>query len=251
MQEITTMKRDIDVIRLDETDSTNRWLRDHDGDNDLVVTTDYQTAGKGQGTNSWESERGKNLLFSIRWCPVSFPANQQFLISQAVSLAIADTLSLYINKVEVKWPNDIYYDDKKLAGILIENKLHGNWVKHCIIGIGLNVNQRLFLSDAPNPVSLCQVLNHEVNREHLLDQLTTALTDSLRNLSTGQAAQLKDRYHQHLYRKQGLHRYRETASGKEFMATIRGVADDGQLLLCGGDNQIHCYAFKEVEFVIG
>ena len=118
------------IIHIDETDSTNQWLKDHcDGVPDaLVVVADYQTAGRGCGTNTWESERGKNLLFSLLIHPSDIAANEQFRITESVSVALCQTLQAYINnRVEIKWPNDIYVGDKKICGILIENRLQGNY----------------------------------------------------------------------------------------------------------------------------
>ncbi len=154
------------IVHIEETDSTNRWLRSFGSKEDrniggansetsIVVVADYQTAGKGCGTNTWESERGKNLTFSMLIHPKGIPANQQFHITEIVSVALCKMLQSYIyNKVEIKWPNDIYVDDKKICGILIENRLQRTDIKDCIIGIGLNVNQTVFKSDAPNPVSI-------------------------------------------------------------------------------------------------
>ena len=104
------------IVHLDETDSTNHWLREYGGEEDQVVVTDYQTAGRGQGSNSWESERGKNLLFSILFHPQTIPANRQFTISMAISLAISDALEGQIGDVSIKWPNDIYWRNGKIGG---------------------------------------------------------------------------------------------------------------------------------------
>ena len=164
---------DFKVIHIDETDSTNRWLRDYalsQPEGDYVVVSEYQTAGRGCGTNSWESERGKNLTFSLLIHPTEITADCQFRISEAVSLALCETLDAYVTdrQVSVKWPNDIYVDDCKICGMLIENRLRGRLMTDSIIGIGLNVNQQEFFSDAPNPVSLVQLLGHEVALEPLL-----------------------------------------------------------------------------------
>ena len=178
---------DFKIIHIDETDSTNRWLMEHSDSSletlsdvakepSLCVVADYQTAGKGCGTNSWESERGKNLTFSVMLHPVEIPASGQFRISEAVSVALCTTLEAYIyNKVEIKWPNDIYVGDQKICGILIENRLQGSTIMNSIVGIGLNVNQQIFRSDAPNPVSMYQLVGHEMDRTALLDAFLKAL----------------------------------------------------------------------------
>jgi BirA family biotin operon repressor/biotin-[acetyl-CoA-carboxylase] ligase len=241
---------DFKIIHIDETDSTNRWLKEH-RDSSLVslsdvtkepslcVVADYQTAGKGCGTNSWESERGKNLLFSMMIHPENLPANKQFQISMAISLAIVDALGQLVGDLCIKWPNDIYWRNGKLAGILIENTLKGNFIKDSIIGVGLNVNQREFHSDAPNPVSLWQITSQETDREQLLK-------DILNRLDFGEA--LKECYMKLLYRRKGFHPY--TDKDGVFMAEIAGVEDDGHLLLIDEDGKERRYAFKEVTFII-
>ena len=204
------------IIHIDETDSTNRWIKEN-GSGDMVVVADYQTAGRGCGTNKWESERGKNLLFSILIHPVEVPVMRQFHISMAISMAIFDALEQYIGDVSIKWPNDIYWRNGKLGGILIENRLQGGCIKDCIIGIGLNVNQEQFFSDAPNPVSLKQI--HAEDTDYLA----------------------------HLYRRKGFHPYTDKQGA--FMAELVDVEADGHLLLRDDNGTQRRYAFKEVSFV--
>ena len=162
------------IIRLEETTSTNSYLRQLLFKESLpegsVVVAQTQTAGRGQIGNVWESETGKNLTFSIVLYPDCIPANRQFLISQITSLSVKETLEAYTNDVAVKWPNDIYWKDKKICGMLIENDLSGHNMYCSIIGIGINVNQAVFFSDAPNPVSLCQIIGKEIDKEELLDR---------------------------------------------------------------------------------
>lgn len=149
------------IIRLEETTSTNNYLRGLVGKESLpegsIVVTEYQTAGRGQVGNTWESEPGKNLMFSIILYPDFLPANRQFLISQIAALSVKETLDAYVDGITVKWPNDIYWRDKKICGMLIENDLTGHSLYCSVIGIGININQREFLSDALNPVSLVQI----------------------------------------------------------------------------------------------
>lgn len=207
----------------------------------MVVWTDYQTAGKGQGTNSWESERGKNLLFSIFYHPEAIPANRQFVISMAISLAIADALGEQIGDVSIKWPNDIYWRNGKIGGILIENRLSGQIIRDSIIGVGINVNQQHFHSDAPNPVSLWQIHGQETDREALLHEI-------LDRFSLYIHQEIKERYKAILYRRKGFHPY----SDKEgtFMATFVDVEDDGHLLLSDESGKERRYVFKEVQYII-
>lgn len=230
------------IVHIDETDSTNRWLKDH-GEGTMVVATDYQTAGKGCGSNAWESERGKNLTFSMLIHPDGITAREQFHITEVVSVALCRTLQPYIyNKVEIKWPNDIYVGDRKLCGILIENRLQGNVIVDCIIGIGLNVNQRVFLSDAPNPVSMYQLTGQELDRDELLKAFIENLDQEWQNKTNG------SEYRELLYRKgkDGLY---EDKTGR-FVARLADVLPDGRLLLVDEEGKERTYAFKEVSFII-
>ena len=233
---------DFKIIHIEETDSTNRWLRENSQGCEVVVA-EYQTAGKGCGTNSWESERGKNLTFSVMLHPEEIPASRQFRISEAVSVALCATLEAYIyNKVEIKWPNDIYVGDRKICGILIENRLQGSTIKDSIIGIGLNVNQQTFRSDAPNPVSMCQLLGHEIDRAVLLEAFLKALDVAMVSET------LASDYCSRLYRRDGFYGYRD--SHGEFQAKLLDVLDDGRLVLLDTEGRTRMYAFKEVVFIV-
>ena len=228
------------VIRLDEVDSTNRWLRDYvpsDEETVSICTAEFQTDGQGCGGNSWESERGKNLLFSVLIHPSDIAANEQFQISMATALAICDALRDFgIGEARVKWPNDIYWRDRKLCGMLI----------------GLNVNQTDFrfpqaagynAQTDPTPVSMRQILGREIDREAVLRSIVghlkicSCMTDFTRM-----------RYNALLYRRDGqLHPFRD--SNGEFMAEILEVGQNGSLLLKKADGKALAYAFKEVAFV--
>ena len=135
-------------IHIEKTDSTNTLARSlaNESREDILITTDFQTAGRGQRGNSWESEQGKNLLFSLIIHPQDIPASQQFILCQHISLALCEVLRNYTNNISIKWPNDIYWDNKKIAGILIEHDIEGGYLARTIIGIGLNVNQTNFSS---------------------------------------------------------------------------------------------------------
>ncbi len=228
-------------MHIDETDSTNRWLRAHGGSADSVVWADYQTAGRGCGSNRWESERGANLLFSILIHPHAIPVSQQFQVSMAISLAIYDALSNTIGDLSIKWPNDIYWRNGKLGGILIEHRIQGAMIRDSIIGVGLNVNQRQFRSDAPNPVSLFQITEQEMDRKQLLDAI-------LQNFSQYISQPLKSRYCSLLFRRQGYHPYVDQQGA--FMAAWQDVEDDGHLILLDDEGKQRRYAFKEVQYVL-
>ncbi len=230
------------IVHVDETDSTNRWMKEN-GEGVMVVVADFQTAGKGCGSNTWESERGQNLLFSVLIHPQKVSARTQFIITQMVSVALCNTLQRYIPQTpEIKWPNDIYVGDKKICGVLIENRLEGRRIKDCIIGIGLDVNQTVFVSDAPNPVSIKQLTGRDTDRDELLAAFLDELQKAIDNKGIHQA------YMNRLYRREGLYPFE--AAGKRFMATVVGTTDDGRLMLQDSNGIAHLYRFKEVVFVI-
>jgi BirA family biotin operon repressor/biotin-[acetyl-CoA-carboxylase] ligase len=233
---------DFRVIHIEETDSTNRWLKEN-GEGTMVVMADYQTAGKGCGTNAWESERGKNLTFSMLIHPDGMLAKDQFHITEVVSVAMCKTLQSYIhNKVEIKWPNDIYVGDRKICGILIENRLQGQEIKDCIIGIGLNVNQTEFKSDAPNPVSLRQLTGKETDINELLTTFLECFDRECKSKTTCFT------YREILYKKgkDSLYKSKTTC----FTARLMDVLPDGRLLLVDKEGQERTYAFKEVQFIV-
>lgn len=157
-------------------DSTSAELRRRMSAEELphgyCISADFQTAGHGQATNHWESEDGKNLLFSLLLRPYVIPASEQFVVTEIVTLAIINALQDYIRqRITIKWPNDIYVGDKKLCGILIENALCGPVIDTCIVGIGININQELFTSDAPNPISLKQLNGRDNDREEIFEEI--------------------------------------------------------------------------------
>ncbi len=241
------MKREI--IRLNEVGSTNDYLRQHGvvGDDEMtVVVADYQTSGRGQAINTWESEAGKNLLLSILVHPWHTPTAYQFLLSMAGALALKDTLGAYTDGITLKWPNDVYWHDRKISGTLIETSLSGGRLKGCIYGIGLNVNQLMFVSDAPNPVSLAGIVGHEVDREQVLQRLLDNFEKRYELLERGGAADISEEYYMSLYRRDGFYPY-EDADG-QFEASIVEVADNGTIVLRDKEGRFREYTFKEVKF---
>ena len=277
------------VIHIDETDSTNAWLRSLcskesrnlgmplrggcakgsreknprfqyslDKNLSLAIVAEYQTAGKGCGSNTWESERGKNLTFSVLLHPTEIRASWQFRISEAVSVALCETLErlfrplsssdsspeLGEQEVTIKWPNDIYVGDRKICGILIENRLKGSTITDSIVGIGLNVNQSEFRSDAPNPVSIFQLTGEETDREALLQAFLKELSKAMEM----DPETLAQSYRSRLYRREGMHRFSDSQG--EFEAKVLNVLDDGRLVLLDTEGKARMYAFKEVQFCI-
>ena len=239
------------IIRLEETDSTNTYLRQHASQMEAwmtVVTAEYQTAGRGQGVHTWESNRSENLLFSVLTHPVMVPVRSLFLLSEAGALALKEVLDGYTDGITLKWPNDIYWNDRKLSGTLIETSIGGGRIKNCVFGIGLNVNQKTFESDAPNPVSLAQILGHDIDREQLFKQIVAAFEKYYRMLENGQYDAISALYHEALYRRQGFYMY-EDGDGR-FEGAIVEVGDDGLLVLRDRDGRFREYEFREVKFVL-
>ena len=239
------------IIRLKDVDSTNRFLKDLDSYDEAALTiavADYQTAGRGQGTHTWESEEGKNLLFTMLTCPVWVPVRQQFLLSEIGALAIKEVLDTYADGFTLKWPNDVYWNDKKISGTLIETSIDSKGIKRCIFGIGINVNQMEFKSDAPNPVSLAQILGHEVDREEVLQKVIEAFYRYYELLRRADYMDVSGIYHLSLYRRKGYHWY-EDKNGK-FEGAFVEVEDDGHLILHDKKGVIRSYAFGEIRFVL-
>lgn len=241
------------IIHIKETDSTNNFLRkeillNNDLMEGTVVFSDFQTAGKGQRGNSWESEDGQNLLFSMVLYPTFLDANRQFIISQIVSLAITDILGKYTNGITIKWPNDIYWQKKKICGILIENDLMGETIKQSIIGIGLNINQKEFRSNAPNPVSLYQITEQEHKREDLLGDIIERTHHYYDKLRWGEEKEVKESYKKHLFRKEGYHFFSDGIHS--FEAKIKEVEDSGLLVLEDRSGEERIFAFKEIQYIL-
>ena len=232
-----------------ETDSSNYLLKKLIGLEVLpeffAVRTAFQTAGKGQAGNSWESAAGQNLLCSILLYPHNIPLDKHFVLSQIVSLAVVELLQSKGVECKIKWPNDIYWNDKKIAGILIENSLRSNRIESSIVGIGLNVNQMNFESDAPNPVSLRQI----IAKKWLVAQLLKELIDYIQMIYKWDIMQVQQVYIERMYRFGSIHLFK-IPGGETFKARIAQVEPDGQLKLDLLNGQIAGYYFKEIEFVI-
>ena len=236
------------IIRVAKTDSTNACLLQLSNEKVLasgtVVVTDHQTQGRGQGDNSWESEPGANLTFSIILYP--FPSVHAFVLSKAISLAVCDFVSRFVSDVSIKWPNDVYVGERKIAGILIENFFEGIWLTKSVAGIGLNINQKHFVSDAPNPVSLRQLTGKTYPLEKCLQTLHADIAARYQMI-TENADKLNADYLQRLYRFRRLSRF--SAGGILFDAIITGVNDDGMLEMKTEDGECKTFGFKEVVFV--
>ena len=229
-------------MRVERTDSTNTLLKEllAKGEwpqDERFLYAGYQTAGRGQTGNSWESEEGKNLLCSI----VLPPAKNLYFLNIAVSVAI---LRLIDEPLTIKWPNDIYWQDKKLAGILLENAIVGSEITYSIAGIGLNVNQTEFVSDSPNPVSLKQI----TGKENDIDQLMQDLFEAVYTVLNEPEDVIWSEYKSHLYRREGYWPFADTNG--IFEAQIEDVLPTGEVVLRDENNKKRVYHFKQIRYVL-
>jgi BirA family biotin operon repressor/biotin-[acetyl-CoA-carboxylase] ligase len=246
-----------------QTYSTSTLLREQYSDalpHFYTIRTDYQTAGRGQAGNSWESEAGKNLLFSTLLRYEGIHAAQQWRLSMLVAVALWESLAKYLpqDRLTIKWPNDIYYGDEKLVGILIENSLSGQYVGHSIVGIGVNVNQTKWLSNAPNPISMKEITGEEYDVEALMNEWI----NSMKSWECRTTEDIKKAYMQHLYRRDGWHMYVEREVSVEptqiarrdikgaFLAQLIGITEQGELMLRKENNEEKIYHFKQIRFVL-
>ena len=229
-------------IHLEETTSTNTYIKGLalEADEMVVVSTLWQTAGRGQGVNRWESERGKNLLFSLMARPSFVAVQQQFALSMAGALAIKAVLDRFTPDICIKWPNDIYWRDRKISGTLIETCLAHGEISRFVYGIGLNVNQVQFVSDAPNPVSLAQITGKQVALMPLLNSIVEAFLAQWNLLKTGQTHIIATRYNAALYRATGFHRYSDKQG--VFDAELVGVETNGIITLRDRQGQLRTYS---------
>lgn len=237
------------IIKYQETTtSTNDAIKELD-QNLIALWSDEQTEGRGQRENKWESERAKNITFSIMCKPTFLAPERQFLLSKAISNAVVRTLTGHKIKASVKWPNDVYVGDKKICGILIECRISGaGELSQVIIGVGLNINQEVFYSDAPNPTSMKLLTGKEFSREEIIEQLCANFEVNYAMLAENLSSTIDKNYLDSLYRKTGYHTY-EDAKG-QFKAKIKGVNNYGALLLLDKSGTEREYQFKEVSFVL-
>ena len=239
---------------MEEVDSTNAYIMRNVGalEAPVMVSAHTQTAGQGQRGNSWEAEPGKNLTFSIFFRPVGLPPMAQFAMSEAVALTVVDFLAVHGIEAKVKWPNDIYFDDKKICGILIRHSVMGDAVSYSVIGVGIDVNQMQFLSDAPNPVSMKQITGKTYDLSILEKEIAEIMELRLEGISDSDfRIKLHDEFMKNLWRGDGKnYPFADTATGENFMARIESIAPHGPIILRLLDGSERTYAFKEVSFLM-
>ena len=236
--------------------STNSYIKELDTlpEENTLFRAVAQTCGRGQRGNSWESEDCRNLTFSILFYPENFHPRNQFIISCAVALGVTDFLRRYLpdpDAVKVKWPNDIYVGNRKICGILIEHTLQGAQISRSILGVGININQETFISDAPNPVSLANLtaLHYPLDRltEEIAADLETRLTQTAH---PDNHAALLDEFQQNLWRFGCEHDF-ALPDGTVFRGKISAVAPDGLLTIIRSSDSIPLqFRFKEVAYIL-
>lgn len=247
-------------IHLDEVGSTNTWLLDalnrgEEFPDETVVWTTRQTAGRGQTGNSWEAEPDRNISFSVLLKPEFLAPRDQFVLSQITALSVAHVVNGLI-----KWPNDIFVNEGKICGILIEHKLQGSRISHSVLGVGINVNQTRWLGSAPNPTSLKLQTGLEYVPQEVMEQVCAKITAYYRQLRTCPELarqQIHQEFMSRLYRRKGFYPYVDAATGEAFQASIAGIEPDGRLRLQpSADNRTgqlpseRVYWFKDVKFVL-
>ena len=239
-------------VHLEQIDSTNAYLQRQQSERDIrnwVVSADEQTAGKGMGSNGWESEVGKNLTFSLAVDMSFLPAERQFLLSEAVPLGIIEVLDkmLPAEKLSIKWPNDIYFENRKLAGILINSTIKANMMDVSIIGIGLNVNQMQFQDWPTHPISLKMIMGKDYDLPQLLQQIAEHILLKVEQLRNNPTA-IEQGYLKRLFRYHAWADYE--VKGKALRLFMTGIDAFGRLQLVDEQQELHCYEVKQIKFLV-
>lgn len=240
------------IVRLHAIDSTNNYangqIREFDVPEGTVFLAYEQIAGRGQMKNFWESEPGQNLTFSLVLYPDFLEIRRQFMLSKVVTLGIYSALNKYVDGLKIKWPNDIYVGNRKLGGILIENSIMYGLLKSSVIGVGLNVNQTEFRSNAPNPVSLQMLTNQHFDTDSVLTEILSGINYYYHLLSEAAYDEIDEQFTAVLYRFNEQHEFR--SEDGIFEGKIIGVNEIGQLQIRETDGEVREFHFKEVEFLI-
>lgn len=240
----------INLIKLGTVDSTNtyasRLLRQKKLPEGTVILADNQTTGKGQSGNTWESEPGKNLTFSVVIYPTFIKIEKQFYISMGISNGIIDFLQENRIPSTIKWPNDICAGNSKIAGILIENTISGNLLQSSVIGIGLNVNQHAFREELGNVTSMYNLNNCEFDLNRSLECMLEKLNTWINKLYEKDYGNIKNYYLNNLLALNEWRTYTD-ASG-EFEGMIVDVAESGMIMVKKRTGTVQAYAFKEISY---
>ena len=242
----------LEYVHLEQIDSTNAYLQRKQSEADIrnrVVSADEQTAGKGMGSNGWESEVGKNLTFSWALDIGFLPAERQFLLSKAVPLGIIEVLDGIVpaEKLSIKWPNDIFYDCHKLAGILINSTIKANMMDVSIIGIGLNVNQMQFKDWPTHPISLKQITGKDYDLQPLMEQIAEHILYKVEQLKSNPHI-IEQEYLKRLFRYHTWADYER--DGKVLRLYMTGIDPFGRLMMKDEADNSYCFDIKEIKFLL-
>ena len=238
----------INHIKLETINSTNDYTLSLKESNvfkeGLVVTANYQSGGYGQRGKIWQSNANENLLLSVIIEP-NIKIDEQFLISKIVSLSVCDLLKSFDIDAEIKWPNDILVLKQKIAGILIQNKLHGNYITHSVIGLGFNVNQLVFKTYHPKATSLRLHQNSKYEVSKIKDQFLSLLFKRLESLKV--VNELDNNYLNALFLKEEIAAFE--SDNKQFMGIIKGVSEAGKLLVQLDDESITEFENQKIKYL--
>ena len=240
------------LVTLKQVDSTNSFLKNilsksKPVPEGTVIMAEEQYAGRGQRESTWHAEPGKNLTFSILLKPSFILVKDQFNLTRAVSMGVFEALEPILGtQLKIKWPNDIYYADKKLGGMLIENILQGSQIKNSIIGIGINVNQDNFTDKAGNATSVKQILQKDYDLKNILSEICNHVEAYYLHLKAGRIDFVRNIYLSRLYWLNEEGQFR--SNGEVFTGVIKNVTDNG-LLIVERNGKEEAYNLKEIEFL--
>ncbi len=241
------------LLHIEEVDSTNSYainlLSKNNPSEGTVISAWNQTQGRGQIGSNWESEAGKNITVSVILYPVFLSIKHQFLLNQAISLSVFDFISRFIKTdVKIKWPNDIVIGNKKIAGTLIQNTLSSNIFQASIVGVGVNVNQRHFTSDVPNPTSIFLEIQAEKDINKLIAMLCGDIEKRYLQLRSENPSIVRKEYLCNLFQFQEDAIYQRMDNEEIFSGKIVGIDESGRLLIDHQKGQ-SAFSLKEVKFL--
>lgn len=242
------------IIRLTETHSTNNYAKDMLSKSKPIegtaILADFQSSGRGYSNNVWQSQNGKNILASIILYPNFFSIQYQFVMNKVICLGIMDALQGFLPKaqVEIKWPNDIYVNHKKIGGILIENSFQGSLWQSAVVGFGININQILFEGLAGYATSLAMINKHDHNLDQVLESIFKHIEVWYLRMKTSNIALIDSRYLENLYLL-NLPSTFKSENDEDFQGTIIGVSPEGQLQI-ESNGKVKLFRFKEVKFLL-
>lgn len=238
------------IIHFDHIESTNshaiELVTNSSPTEGTVISADFQTQGRGQIGRYWHSEPSMNLLFTIILYPTFLSVQNQFALSQSICLGIIRALSKLGINAMVKWPNDIYVGDRKLAGILIQNQIQGKSLRSSAVGIGLNVNQHSFPDEIPNPISMCNILKTSINRDEILSEIWAQIRYYYNKVALGQLDDISSEYHDIMYKKD---QWQWFETDERFKGKVKGVDKTGRLVVEQNEVDLS-FDFREIKWLI-